>query len=670
MSSPQPDLISRYLGATDEELGIGNEPEIRVYIRNRYYEIIDELKEWLSFTFIPRFNDLGTWSLRISARSLAAKHFDEYSGIVVRVYIDDIIETIFSGSISTEWEETSEYIQMAGNCDNELLLSTARPNPAQNVGPYTQDYYTETTTASTAMINLVSRNIGPLAPSDWKIPYLTMGPNPGIGSFVTVRARFDTLLILLKELASTPLSTGLGFKIVQSDSVQQALVFKIYQPNDKHLDTKFSTELQTASDYTRRFTRPSANYFHVAGGDNFGLSRTVVEGGDTEDITAQGRRIPAFVDKRGVTNLSELTQELAEQIATAVSRNSVQVVAATVPSLRYKINYDLGDYVTAIVRGVEYARLIQDVEFRMDSQNGVLIIPNVADPFAGDDDTLVQHLNTLQNRISNIERNWNVPDNSLITAMFHPYLKTMAGDLKATARPSAQQGWLICDGSAISRATYAVLFANIGTNYGPGDGSTSFNIPDFRGRFPLGADGSHPLGTQGGSLSGSASFGSHTHLYHHTHNSQPHTHGLTSTTHDHGLEAHRHGMTHLHSVTINSTILSGDRQNTSVPVLGFDEPNVSSGVEGHKHNVNIDLTTNTDNFVGWTANGEKTTGGGTFLSTASSPAGTGSTDGATYTGSPDDSTPNNTDGVSVGGTVTIPLNPYTTLNWEIFTGLI
>jgi len=53
---------------------------------------------------------------------------------------------------------------------------------------------------------------------------------------------------------------------------------------------------------------------------------------------------------------------------------------------------------------------------------------------------------------------------------------------------SAPTGFFICDGSAVSRTTYAALFAAIGTNYGYGDGSTTFNIPDMRGLFPRGVD--------------------------------------------------------------------------------------------------------------------------------------------------------------------------------------
>lgn len=50
------------------------------------------------------------------------------------------------------------------------------------------------------------------------------------------------------------------------------------------------------------------------------------------------------------------------------------------------------------------------------------------------------------------------------------------------AGTSAPDGWLFCDGSAVSRTTYAALFAAIGTTYGAGDGSTTFNLPDYRGR--------------------------------------------------------------------------------------------------------------------------------------------------------------------------------------------
>lgn len=64
-----------------------------------------------------------------------------------------------------------------------------------------------------------------------------------------------------------------------------------------------------------------------------------------------------------------------------------------------------------------------------------------------------------------------------------------AGDLKASARSAPSTGWALCDGTAVPRTggTYDALFAAIGTTYGVGNGSTTFNLPDFRGRTIIGA---------------------------------------------------------------------------------------------------------------------------------------------------------------------------------------
>lgn len=67
---------------------------------------------------------------------------------------------------------------------------------------------------------------------------------------------------------------------------------------------------------------------------------------------------------------------------------------------------------------------------------------------------------------------------------------TPAGFIGAFGGITSPIGYLICDGSAVSRTTYNRLFAAIGTAYGAGDGSTTFNIPDFRGMFLRGLDGS------------------------------------------------------------------------------------------------------------------------------------------------------------------------------------
>jgi microcystin-dependent protein len=75
------------------------------------------------------------------------------------------------------------------------------------------------------------------------------------------------------------------------------------------------------------------------------------------------------------------------------------------------------------------------------------------------------------------------------------------GSILATARAAAPTGFLLCQGQAVSRTTYAVLFAAIGTAFGAGDGVTTFNLPDLRGRVPMGVDGGvNRLTIQGNSL--------------------------------------------------------------------------------------------------------------------------------------------------------------------------
>lgn len=91
---------------------------------------------------------------------------------------------------------------------------------------------------------------------------------------------------------------------------------------------------------------------------------------------------------------------------------------------------------------------------------------------------------------------------------------------------AAPSGYLLCDGSAVSRTTYAALFAVEGTTYGSGDGSTTFNLPNMVGRFAFGKASSGTGSTLGGT------FGT----IDHTHTGAPHTH--TFTTNSAGAHTH------------------------------------------------------------------------------------------------------------------------------------
>jgi len=88
------------------------------------------------------------------------------------------------------------------------------------------------------------------------------------------------------------------------------------------------------------------------------------------------------------------------------------------------------------------------------------------------------------------------------------------GSMLLYGAATAPDGWLLCDGQAVSRRTYADLFAIIGVIYGAGDGTTTFNLPDFRQKFPLGkaaAGTGNALGGTGGAIDHTHTGPSHNH---------------------------------------------------------------------------------------------------------------------------------------------------------------
>lgn len=89
---------------------------------------------------------------------------------------------------------------------------------------------------------------------------------------------------------------------------------------------------------------------------------------------------------------------------------------------------------------------------------------------------------TVKGRIKTVE------DKIDITEVKPGIVQMYAGDAPTT-------GWLLCDGQAVLRSTYAALFAVIGVKFGIGDGVNTFNVPDFRGIFPKGAGVSGKYGT-------------------------------------------------------------------------------------------------------------------------------------------------------------------------------
>ena len=145
---------------------------------------------------------------------------------------------------------------------------------------------------------------------------------------------------------------------------------------------------------------------------------------------------------------------------------------------------------------------------------------------------------------------------------------SITGVVQLFAGSSAPNGWLICNGQAVSRITYAALYAVIGTTYGAGDGSTTFNIPNLVNKT---VRGSNSLGKTGGVDTVTLS----------TAQMPAHTHGVgTLATNNTG--AHTHSLSPLSQINYNETYTNTvNRIQSTRATEGTDATAASAGAHTH-----------------------------------------------------------------------------------------
>lgn len=127
------------------------------------------------------------------------------------------------------------------------------------------------------------------------------------------------------------------------------------------------------------------------------------------------------------------------------------------------------------------------------------------------------------------------------------------GEIKMYAGQTEPEGWLFCKGQALSRSEYSNLFEVIGTVFGTGDGSTTFNLPNLQKRFPVGVGNGYGLGKTGGEETHTLTTEE---MPEHTHNQKAHGHTGTGSASEAGNHTHTASSAsagaHTHALTINS----------------------------------------------------------------------------------------------------------------------
>lgn len=157
------------------------------------------------------------------------------------------------------------------------------------------------------------------------------------------------------------------------------------------------------------------------------------------------------------------------------------------------------------------------------------------------------------------------------------------GSVTAYTGASAPTGWLVCDGSAISRTTYAGLFAVCGTTYGAGDGSTTFNVPNMVDRFVKGAGTGVARGTVGGSNTiSSTQMPSHAHTGSISINAVPdHVHSASAAS----VGDHQHKFNAQYLATTMQTATPGS--SVMRPEAGGTSSNLVTPSGAHTHGITV-----------------------------------------------------------------------------------
>ena len=169
---------------------------------------------------------------------------------------------------------------------------------------------------------------------------------------------------------------------------------------------------------------------------------------------------------------------------------------------------------------------------------------------------------------------------------------------------SVPSGFLECAGAAVSRTTYSGLFAVVGTTYGAGNGSTTFNVPDLQDNTPVGKSGTKALASTGGANTVAVASGGNIST---TTNTATNITGNVAGSTANATLSTAQLASHSHSAAITD----GQRNSSGAPrsLAGNGNTGNSGSGSGHSHNMSANFSGNassnsssTSNFSGNTAN--------------------------------------------------------------------
>lgn len=334
---------------------------------------------------VPRFNDVGAWSLSYPQGSRGAELLVAGGG--VRIFRKDATAgpPIISGPVMSvtetlDGQNRTPLLTFSGPCDNVWLAARrAYPVPAQPESNQSAAVYdTRSGPAESVLKAYVNANAGPGARAPRPVANLAVAADLATGSTIAGAARFDVLLTLLQGLAVN--AGGLGFRVQQ---IGRALVFDVYHPADRTKRIRFSTATGSLGSYQYQLIGPTGTTAIVGDGGS-GAGRSFAVFTDTLAESDWGMRFETFVDQSGTTDATQIAQAGQQALDSGSPQAQVTFTPIDTPQRRYGIDYGLGDKVTVQLDSAAVVDVVREVTITDDPTSGLTWSPTVGTSQASD----------------------------------------------------------------------------------------------------------------------------------------------------------------------------------------------------------------------------------------------------------------------------------------------